>query len=84
MLKTPYRNIIDIDAIGSGSFQHPNQAVDLASHEQTRDVKDDEQKVLLIGIDWQNDFVLPAQSEDDPRGPYGSLSVPGAAGDIER
>jgi nicotinamidase-related amidase len=44
----------------------------------------DAQKILVIGIDFQNDFVLPDKSLVADGEPYGSLSVPGSRGDIER
>lgn len=84
MLHTKYEDIVHIDDVATGKFRHPSDVISLALKENARPAKDDEQRVLLIGIDWQNDFVLPDESSVADGEPYGSLSVPGAKEDIIR
>lgn len=84
MLKTKYEEIVHLSDIASGKFRHPSEVIAMALQEKIEPVKQDDGKghVILIGIDWQNDFVLPAQDQVAPGEPYGSLSVPGAKQDI--
>lgn len=84
MLKTSYEDIVKVDDIASGKFAHPSDAITAALQESVKTANQDGQKNLLIGIDFQNDFVLPDASLVAEGEPYGSLSVPGSKGDIER
>ena len=84
MLKTKYEDIVHVGEIATGKFRHPSEVVGMALQEKIRPANTDAQSVLLIGIDWQNDFVIPDASAVPAGEPYGSLSVPGAKDDIER
>lgn len=83
-LKAPYESIVSVGDIATGKFQHPSKVIDLALQEKVSPANRDAQPVLLLIIDPQNDFVLPDASAVPDGEPYGSLSVPGAKGDIER
>ena len=83
-MNTRYEDIVSVADIATGKFRHPNKAFELALQENVKPANQDAQPVLLIGIDWQNDFVLPDAANVTAGEPYGSLSVPGAKGDIER
>ncbi|MDR1300775.1 MAG: hypothetical protein LBK50_03660 [Candidatus Nomurabacteria bacterium] len=83
-LKTKYEEIVDVAAIATGKFAHPESAIRLGLTENVPAARSDAEKILGIGIDFQNDFVLPDKSLVADGEPYGSLSVPGSAGDIER
>ncbi len=84
MLHAKYEDIVNVGDIATGKFKHPSEVISLALQESARPANTDAQRVLLIGIDWQNDFVVPDASQVAAGEPYGSLSVPGAKGDIER
>ncbi len=85
MLNTKYEDIVHVEDIATGRFRHPSDAISMAlSENNVHSANTDAQHVLLIGIDWQNDFVIPDKSQVPDGEPYGSLSVPGAKGDIER
>lgn len=84
MLNTKYEDIVHVGDIATGKFRHPSDAISLALQENARPANTDAQRVLLIGIDWQNDFVLPDASAVADGEPYGSLSVPGSKDDIAR
>ena len=84
MLNTRYEDIVNVNDIATGKFRHPSEAISLALQENVKQANEDASRVLVVGIDWQNDFVLPDASAVAPGEPYGSLSVPGAKGDIER
>jgi len=84
MLNTRYEDIVHVDDIATGRFGHPSDVVSLALRENVQPASTDSERVLLIGIDWQNDFVLPDISAVAAGEPYGSLSVPGAKEDIMR
>ncbi|MBO7560680.1 hypothetical protein J6T21_01415 [Candidatus Saccharibacteria bacterium] len=84
MLTTKYEDIVNVNDIATGKFKHPSEAISRALQEKVEPANKDGQRVLLIGIDWQNDFVIPGADMVQPGEPYGSLSVPGAKGDIER
>ena len=84
MLNTKYEDIVVVDEIATGKFKHPSEAISLALQENVPAASKDAQRILMIGIDWQNDFVIPDVSQVAPGEPYGSLSVPGAKDDIER
>lgn len=62
MLKTSYEDIVKVDDIASGKFAHPSDAITAALQESVKTANQDGQKNLLIGIDFQNDFVLPDAS----------------------
>ena len=83
-LKTGYEKIVNVNDIATGKFKHASEAISLALQEKVAPANSDAQRVLLIGIDWQNDFVIPGKDNVPDGEPYGSLSVPGAKGDIER
>lgn len=82
-MNAKYEQIVDVNKIATGAFAHPQEAISLALGEKPCPANGDGQRVLLIGIDWQNDFVIPGSSDVGPGEPYGSLSVPGAKKDIE-
>ena len=84
MLKTRYEEIVSVNDIATGKFNHASDVISKALTEEVKPANTDGQRILLIGIDWQNDFVLPDKSLVKDGEPYGSLSVPGAKGDIER
>ena len=84
MLNTPYEDIVNVNDIATGKFRHPSEAISQALQENVAPANTDAKRVLVVGIDWQNDFVIPDASAVAPGEPYGSLSVPGAKGDIER
>ena len=78
-----YEDIVNVNDIATGKFAHASSVITLALQEKVRPANTDAKRNLLIGIDWQNDFVIPDQSLVGPGEPYGSLSVPGAKQDIE-
>lgn len=83
-IQTRYEDIVDVNKIATGAFAHPETAIRLGLTEKVSPAAQDAKKILVIGIDFQNDFVLPDKSQVADGQPYGSLSVPGSAGDIER
>jgi nicotinamidase-related amidase len=83
-VQTRYEDIVDVGKIATGAFAHPEDAIRLGLTETLSPAAQDAEKNLVIGIDLQNDFVIPDKSQVADGQPYGSLSVPGAAGDIER
>lgn len=71
-LKTSYKEIVSVNHIGG--FENPiniNELLDKAIKEDLTPAKSNQERVLLIGIDFQNDFIT------------GSLPVEGAKKDIE-
>jgi len=84
MLKTKYEQIVHVNDVATGRFRHPSDVISLALQEDVRPASGDSERILLIGIDWQNDFVLPDISAVAAGEPYGALSVPGAKWDILR
>jgi nicotinamidase-related amidase len=84
MLNTKYEDIVNVNDIATGTFKHENDAICAALQEKISTANSDAKKVLLIGIDFQNDFVLPDKSQVADGAPYATLSVPGSKGDIER
>ena len=84
MLQTKYEDIVSVNDIATGGFRHSQEAIDAALQENVKAANTDAQRNLLIGIDFQNDFVIPDKSQVAPGAPYGSLSVPGSKDDIER
>lgn len=72
MLKTAYEEIVNVEEIGNPNTRHINDILPLARREQIAPAERDEKKVLLLGIDIQNDFMEG-----------GSLGVPGSREDIK-
>ena len=73
-LKTSYEEIVNPATFGSlTEMTNLTKMVDLARHESLRPSAEDSERVLLINIDNQKDFM-----------DGGSLGVPGAAKDVER
>lgn len=73
-MKTKYEQIVNVNAIGKA--ENPislNDILKLANDEQLIPSKQNQEKVLFIGIDVQQDFM-----------DNGALGVPGAHGDVER
>ncbi|WP_017186590.1 hypothetical protein [Alkalibacillus haloalkaliphilus] len=66
-----FDQIINRDAIGSYEKVNFNEVHYLASQEESNDAKQDEQRVLFLGIDLQNDFIEG-----------GALGVPGSHEDV--
>lgn len=73
-MQTPFESIVSIGDIG-GSINPItlNELLPLAALEDLTPAKEDSEKVLLLMIDYQKDFME-----------NGSLGVPGSHGDIER
>lgn len=80
-MNTKYEQIVDVTKIASKELTTETNAlflpkvIQLANDEHIRPAVSDAKKVLLLGIDWQNDFM---------DGGIGSLGVTGAIGDVER
>lgn len=72
-LKTPYAEIVDVAAIGGKNTRNLGEILVKATAEGLAPSKDDVEKVLLLAIDMQNDFME-----------NGALPVPGSFGDVER
>lgn len=70
MLKIPFEQIVDVNKIGSGDV-NVNQILSLAENEAVKPSEKDQKKILLLGIDFQNDFMEE-----------GALGVPGAHKDV--
>ncbi len=83
---TPYEHIVNVDYIATGKpGQHPAEINGLALMEKDIPAADkDKQRNLVVAIDCQCDFILPDATQVARGEPYGTLSVPGAKGDIER
>lgn len=74
MLKTPFEEIVDVNAIGGKeNTRNLNEILKMAGEEQLQPARNDLEQVLLVAIDVQNDFM-----------PDGSLGVPGSDKDVER
>lgn len=71
-MKTNYEEIVDVHAIGGLNTKKVNDLLPLASAENVKPAIEDEEKVLLLAIDFQNDFME-----------NGALGVPGSHNDIE-
>lgn len=84
MINTIYNDIVHYDDIATGKFRHPSEVISMALQEKVKPANTDAKPILIIGIDWQNDFVIPDISLVAAGEPYGSLSVPGAKEDIAR
>ncbi|MCH5267099.1 MAG: hypothetical protein J1E62_02040 [Lachnospiraceae bacterium] len=73
-MKTKYEEIVNVNAIGKS--ENPillNEILRLAGEEELTPSKQNQERVLFIGIDVQQDFM-----------DNGALGVPGAHGDVER
>ncbi|WP_449622368.1 hypothetical protein [Robertmurraya sp. Marseille-Q9965] len=72
MVKTNFEAIVDLTAIGGENPKKLNDILRLAAAEEVAPSSKDEEKVLFVGIDFQNDFMES-----------GELSVPNSYKDIE-
>jgi nicotinamidase-related amidase len=72
-LQTPYAEIVDVAAIGGRNTRNLGDILVKATAEGLPPSKEDVEKVLLLAIDMQKDFME-----------NGSLPVPGSFGDVER
>ncbi|RPF53236.1 hypothetical protein [Aquisalibacillus elongatus] len=73
MLNTSYNEIVNVAKIGTYEKVNLNEVVKQAIEEEVEPAKNDNKKVLFLGIDIQNDFMEE-----------GALGVPGAHKDLER
>ncbi|PLT32466.1 hypothetical protein [Bacillus sp. V5-8f] len=71
-MKTSFENIVDVTAIGGQNPTNIHELLTLASKENLRPSVDDTDKVLFLGIDFQNDFME-----------NGGLAVPNSYRDVE-
>lgn len=71
-MKTSFSEIVSLDRIGKTNTINQHEILSKAIKENLQPAKDDQQKVLLLGIDIQNDFME-----------NGSLGVPQSHQDIE-
>ncbi|MBM7648454.1 nicotinamidase-related amidase [Bacillus ectoiniformans] len=71
-MKTSFDTIVNIDEIGSSRSVKMNELLSLASAEGISPSNEDTEKVLFIGIDYQNDFME-----------NGELGVPNSHTDIK-
>lgn len=71
-MKTPLSEIVSFDLIGKTNSLNQHEILAVASKENIPLAKDDLEKVVLLGIDMQNDFME-----------NGSLGVPGAHDDTK-
>ncbi|WAA11030.1 hypothetical protein [Fervidibacillus albus] len=72
MLQTKYEEIVRVDEIGKASSRDVNDLFQFAKKERLSPANTDEKRVLLLGIDIQNDFLEG-----------GSLGVPGSKEDVK-
>ncbi|TKC19369.1 isochorismatase family protein [Robertmurraya kyonggiensis] len=72
MLNTNYKEIVDLTAVGGQNPKKLNDILRLAASEKIAPSSRDEEKVLFVGIDFQNDFME-----------NGELAVPNSHKDIE-
>lgn len=70
-MKTRYEDIVDTNLIGHTNEKTQHELISLASQEEFRPATDDKEKILLLGIDVQNDFME-----------NGALGVPNSHRDI--
>lgn len=70
-MRTPYDQIVDVQAIGRKNPLAVSQLFDLAAKESVSPAEHDKEKILVIGIDVQNDFMET-----------GELAVPGSHQDV--
>lgn len=75
MLKTRFEEIVDVQKIGSldVSLGDLNETLITASRETLSPAANNSENILVLGIDFQNDFMQ-----------NGSLGVPNSHGDVER
>lgn len=71
-MKTRYEEIVDVQAVGGLNPKKNNEILALASKEQIKPAVEDAEKVLLLAIDFQNDFM-----------DHGELGVPNAHQDVK-
>ena len=72
-MKTAYEQIVDVSAIGGANTRNLGEILVKATEEGLSPSKNDLEKVLVLAIDMQKDFME-----------NGSLPVPGSFGDVER
>jgi len=70
-MRTPYEEIVDVQAIGQKNSLAVNHLLGLAAKESVAAADHDQEKILVIGIDVQNDFMET-----------GELAVPGSHQDV--
>ncbi|MEK5067577.1 hypothetical protein [Sporosarcina sp. FSL K6-1508] len=73
MMKTKFEEIVDVSRVGSKNTKGLNELLVLANAEKMTPSSEDVEKVLFIGIDFQNDFME-----------NGELGVPNSHKDVER
>ncbi|HJF32231.1 MAG TPA: hypothetical protein K8V56_10735 [Sporosarcina psychrophila] len=73
MMKTKFEEIVDVSKIGSENTKGLNELMVLANAEKMTPSREDVEKVLFMGIDFQNDFME-----------NGELGVPNSHKDVER
>lgn len=71
-LKARYEDIVSTSAIGQKNPLPVNELMRLAANEPAIPITEDEDPVLVLGIDVQNDFME-----------HGELPVPGSHGDVQ-
>lgn len=71
-MKTTFEQIIDLSAVGKLNTKSLNEVLTFARKENLRNSSEDEKRVLLLGIDIQNDFMEG-----------GALGVPGSIKDVQ-
>lgn len=71
-MKTSFSEIVAVEQIGKTNRMNQHEILSKAMRENLQQAKDDQEKVLLLGIDMQNDFME-----------NGSLGVPSAHQDME-
>lgn len=71
-MKTKLTDIVSFDLIGSSEVTRGHDILTAALNEELRPAAEDEERILLLGIDMQNDFME-----------NGSLGVPGAHDDLK-
>lgn len=73
MRKTKFEEIVDVSRVGSENAKGLNELMTLANEEKMISSREDVEKVLFMGIDFQNDFME-----------NGELGVPNSHRDVER
>lgn len=71
-MKTRYEDIVDIESIGMVNTKKMNELLKLANQEDIPFSNKDVEKILLLAIDFQNDFMEE-----------GELGVPNSHKDVE-
>lgn len=72
MLKTPFEQLVNVKKIGCKSEKHLQEILSMAQAETPIPARNDQKKILFLGIDIQNDFME-----------NGALGVPGAHQDVQ-